>query len=324
MRSLHRTADAMVALGRMSLDFGRVDRITFHQDGSTPESDTDHTVMLGLVACGLADRYFPHLDIGLIAQYVFVHDLPEVHAGDTPTLRMLTAAEKAAKRRREKEATRRIGSEFGKTMPWVPALIREYEAKAAPEARFVKAVDKLLPKITHILNGAVTIHKQGMSPEELAKRYDSQIGEMRAYAADFPELFELREVLVSWVLQLLTEQHVSASVAEKELRAKAHRLAKAEREQHRTEPEGEEALTTVDVRITAGKMFTKAQVGDRTVAVLWRQANDSGTYFVSDGSGPATQCDTHQEASAHLLRIAMGGAGVATVVHASEGGTDHG
>lgn len=208
------TADAMVGLGRLSLDFGRVDRITYHQDGLTPESDTDHTVMLGLIACAVADQHFPDLNVGLIAQYALVHDLVEVYAGDTPTLRMPSADAKAEKQAREHAAYQRIQKEFVKILPWLPILIGGYEAKATPEARLVKALDKLLPKITHILNGAVTIHKQGMSRSELAERYETQVGELQAYAADFPELFEIRAVLVDRVLALLAEQSPEESTSD--------------------------------------------------------------------------------------------------------------
>ena len=200
MRSHEETADAMVSLGGIALDFGRVDRITYHQDGLTAESDTDHTVMLGLVACAIADQHFPNLNVGLIAQYALVHDLVEVYAGDTPTLRMPSSDAKAEKAAREHAAFLRLQREFGGTLPWLPALIESYESRLTPEARFVKALDKLLPKITHILNGAVTIHKQGMNPAELAERYETQIGELQSYAADFPTLFELRSVLVDRVL----------------------------------------------------------------------------------------------------------------------------
>lgn len=203
--------DAMVGIGRLSLDFGRVDRITYHQDGLAPESDSDHTVMLGLIACALAEQYFPDLNIGLIAQYALVHDLVEVYAGDTPTLRLPSADAKAEKRQREHAAYLRIQAEFRGSLPWLPVLIDSYELRERPEARFVKALDKLLPKITHILNGAVTIHKQGMTAVELTERYEAQIGELKAYAADFPELFELRAVLVDRVLALFSAAGSSSS-----------------------------------------------------------------------------------------------------------------
>lgn len=62
-------------LASLVLDFGKVDRITAHQDGVFPESDTDHTVMLGVIGVSLAKRLYNDLDLGLIAQFALVHDL---------------------------------------------------------------------------------------------------------------------------------------------------------------------------------------------------------------------------------------------------------
>ena len=89
---------AVLGLGGLSLAFGRVERATRHEDGTTPESDTDHTVMLGLIGCSLAPLVCADLDLGLIAQYALVHDVVEVHAGDTNTLRQPDADTKAAKK----------------------------------------------------------------------------------------------------------------------------------------------------------------------------------------------------------------------------------
>ncbi len=193
------TAAAVTHLADLSLTFGRVERLTRHQDGTTPESDTDHTVMLGLIACAFAAAHLPDLDVGLVAQYALVHDLVEVYAGDTPTLRKLSAQEQAAKTDRERAAHRRIDAELGRDLPWVPATIGAYEARTSPEARYVKAVDKLLPKITHILNGCATIHEHGMDAADLEARFASQLEELRHYAADFPAVFDLREHLIAAV-----------------------------------------------------------------------------------------------------------------------------
>lgn len=188
---------ATVRLGVLALAFGRVNRITFHEDGATPESDTDHTVMLGLVACAFAARHLPHLDLGLVAQFVLVHDLVEVYAGDTPTLR-IDAAQKAGKEEREQQALMRIMREFV-NLPWLAATIALYEQRRKPEARYVKAMDKLLPKITHIANGGKTLRDQGFTMGELVARYDQQLDELKDYAADFPPLFDLRAELITWV-----------------------------------------------------------------------------------------------------------------------------
>lgn len=191
---------SVIALGRLSLDFGRVNRITYHQDGTTPESDTDHTVMLGLIACALA--HGSDLNVGRIAQYALVHDLVEVYAGDTPTLRALTPEEKWAKKHREQEAQERIVANYAGTLPWVPHVLASYEQQIIREARFVRAVDKLLPKITHLSNGCATLRAEGITYDELVDRYALQEKELQAYAADFPVVFELRAALVDRVLAM--------------------------------------------------------------------------------------------------------------------------
>jgi len=190
-------AEAVVRLGQVALAFGRVDRITRHEDGITPESDTDHTVMLGLVACALAQQWFPQLDRGLVAQFALVHDLVEVFAGDTPTI-TIDAAGAADKRRRETQAAQRL-REFTGTLPWVPTMITRYEQRGAPEARFVKVVDKLLPKITHLLNGGATLAQQGITVDELAASWAQQARDLDGYAGDFPQLLALLEELVTTV-----------------------------------------------------------------------------------------------------------------------------
>ncbi len=198
------TTDAMVRLARLSLDFGRVDRATYHPDGVTRESDTDHTVMLGLVACSLAERHFPSLDVGLVAQLCLVHDAHEVYAGDTPTLRALTAEEKAAKIAREEAAAERIADEFGGSLPWLPDMIAEYESSMpTQEAVFVRKVDKMLPKLTHALNGAVTIAEQGVSVPQLRERLDGQRAELVESLPDMPELVEIWDVLVADLFEMV-------------------------------------------------------------------------------------------------------------------------
>jgi putative hydrolases of HD superfamily len=194
------TADAVVRLGALALAFGRVNRITFHPDGETPESDTDHTVMLGLLACALAQKWFPGLNVGRVAQYALVHDLVEVYAGDTNTLRALDPAAKADKHARETAAAMRLNIEFRDALPWLSWTLLTYEDLATPEARFVKMLDKLMPKITHLLNGAVTIRQQGVSRAELVARYEAQGRELERYADEFPEVEELRRALVADVL----------------------------------------------------------------------------------------------------------------------------
>lgn len=196
-------ADAMVRLGGLALDFGRVERITYHQDGRRPETDTDHTVMLSLIACSVASALFPALDVGKVAQYALVHDVVEVYAGDTPTLRQPTPGDAAAKAAREEAAFHRVAYTIGIELPWLADGIAAYDLLMEPEARFVKALDKMMPKITHMHNGAATIAAQGMSKADLALRLATQVGEIKRYAADFPQLFDLYAVLAARLLDMV-------------------------------------------------------------------------------------------------------------------------
>ena len=197
----HPLLDAVIDLGRLSLTFGLVPRGTFHADGVTPESDTTHTTMLGLIGCALAPLVRADLDVGRVAQFALVHDLVEAYAGDTRTLRQPDAAARAAKMARERAAQVRIQGEFAYRLPWLPQLIAEYEAQDTAEARYVRALDKLLPKIAHLLNGLVSVASEQMSIAELAARYQTQADEIAAYAGDFPVLLELRAALVDRLLQ---------------------------------------------------------------------------------------------------------------------------
>jgi putative hydrolase of HD superfamily len=187
-----------------------VERITFHPDGKRPETDTDHTVMLGVVACAFADKYLPWLNTGLIAQFALLHDLSEAYAGDTPTL-WITPEEREAKRQREQAAIDRIDDEFTDQFPWVGDWLISYEHQASAEARYVKAMDKLLPKVTHILNKGCAFEHADMDAVQLMQRYGQQLDELKQYAYDFPPLFELRDQLVSTVLDLYLAKESTSS-----------------------------------------------------------------------------------------------------------------
>lgn len=204
-RRAQHIADKIVELGELALKFGRVERKTFHPNRIRPETDTDHTVMLGLVACGLAAEFFPELNTGLVAQFALTHDLPEVHAGDTATLRLPAAAVAADKEERERAATMRLHLDFHNTFPWVANTTRWYQLQDTPEAVFVWAVDKIMPKITHILNGCVSVLAEGMTAAELAVRYEKQIAQLRERAGQFPYLIDLYQILVGREIDAATE-----------------------------------------------------------------------------------------------------------------------
>ena len=135
-------------LAILALRFSRVERVTRHEDGVRPETDSDHSIMLALVACDLAP---PGLSKARIAEYAVVHDLVEAYSGDVQTL-TIDAAGRLAKEEREKLAFARIRAELG-LGSWVVRKLASYEAQVEREARYVRLMDKVLPKLTHLFNG---------------------------------------------------------------------------------------------------------------------------------------------------------------------------
>ncbi len=190
-------AQGLVDIGRLVLAFAKVNRATLQEDGSTPESDTDHTVMLSVCACALAEKlYKESLDVGLVAQFAIAHDLIEAYASDTDSFG-ISETEKKAKDTREHEAFLRIKSEFKHMYSWLPETIERYEALDTKEARFVKLVDKLMSKITHILNDGVYFKMKGMDVDTMWNNYQATrktAGE--GYGAEFPEVLTLMDELI--------------------------------------------------------------------------------------------------------------------------------
>ena len=178
------------------MKFARTNRATYHEDGITPESDTDHTIMLAVIACACAEKFAPSLNRGKIAELALVHDLVEVYAKDTPTLRPLDKKGAHEKKLREEKAFKKIEGQFEIVFPWITQTIHEYESLASPEARFIKAIDKIMPKITSILNNGATEKKAGFSKsDELEKMYANQQKQIAEWVSDWPEIVDIYEAL---------------------------------------------------------------------------------------------------------------------------------
>ena len=153
---------SLLPLADLALRLGRVDRATLHPDGVRWETDTDHTVMLALITPAVAAEH-PELglDVGLVTQLAVVHDLVEAYAGDTDTFRLVVEGRTTDKAAREAVALERIAVECA-AWPWVVRTIRLYEAQQVREARFVRYLDKVCPRLTNTLNRGAAIRARGL------------------------------------------------------------------------------------------------------------------------------------------------------------------
>jgi hypothetical protein len=118
-------------------------------DHDRRENDAEHSFSLGIVALCAAPLLDEPLDSGLVAQYALVHDLVEIYAGDTPVYR--DPAAKRTKQSRERQAREEINAQFRGVCPDILRRIDEYNKLTTPEARFVYALDKIIPHAMVIL-----------------------------------------------------------------------------------------------------------------------------------------------------------------------------
>lgn len=197
MKDLTPYTKALPDVGALILRFARVDRATYFEDGIRKESDTDHTVMLSVCACALAEAlYKDTLDLGKIAQFAIVHDLVEAYAEDTYTFGISEKGQEE-KEEREHKAFLTIKNQFDGVFPWIPSTIEEYERLDTKEARFVKTVDKCMSKVTHILNNGQMFKYRKMDEETMLTNYRIMVDKAREkYAYDFPEVLAIMEELI--------------------------------------------------------------------------------------------------------------------------------
>lgn len=190
---MHNTLDRLVTIASLSMRLGEVERATRHPDGRTPETDTTHTVMLALSVVALADEF--GLDPGKMAMLALVHDLVEAEAGDVNTMIPLSTDQQAQKDRREAEALQRLQHALAGS-PRLVNLLDEYEAQESKEARTVKVLDKVMPKLTHTLSDFKAVREidfkalgvYGLSREFLGDLHNAQVKKFATLHPDLPEV----------------------------------------------------------------------------------------------------------------------------------------
>jgi putative hydrolase of HD superfamily len=201
---MRKHTEGLIDVARLTLAFARINRVTTHEDGVRLESDTDHTVMLSLCACALADAlYKDTLDLGKVAQFAIVHDLVEVYAGDVNTIN-ISKEDRKLKEEREEASLAKITSQFSSIYPWIPETIAAYERRDTKEAVFVKILDKGMAKITNTLNNGVALKKLGTTEEEITRHFTTQLDDYRGkYNQDFKDLLDIIEELMQNMLKEL-------------------------------------------------------------------------------------------------------------------------
>lgn len=118
-----------------------IERRSYLADGSRHETDAEHCWHLALYALLLKDELGFAVDLGHTLALIAVHDLVEIHAGDTYAYDDAGAAGQAAREAAAAEALfGLLPADLGDRLHrwW-----REFEDGITPEARFARALDRL-------------------------------------------------------------------------------------------------------------------------------------------------------------------------------------
>lgn len=126
------------------------------------ENSAEHSWQLALLA-PILKNYFPEqVDMEKVMLMLLVHDLGEVHAGDT------SAFDEAGK----ESSYKREEASLLRTLQYLPtdqgevyrSYWQEFEQGNSPEARYARVLDGLVPVLNHLLTGS-----EGDNPTGLTK-----------------------------------------------------------------------------------------------------------------------------------------------------------
>lgn len=136
--------DRLAELQQLIADFAKVTRDNIPlADNKRPENDVEHSFGLALTCWFLQPKIAPELDLSKVLRYALAHDIIEIHSGDTYIFDKKLVASKG---QRERDALVKISNDW-QDFKELSQFASDYMNKIDEEAKFVKAVDKMLPVI---------------------------------------------------------------------------------------------------------------------------------------------------------------------------------
>jgi putative hydrolases of HD superfamily len=145
-------------------DIRRIKRSMWVRDEEQYENDSEHGYQLALTSLYVIEENKLKIDPFRTMGLAIVHDILEVHAGDTPVFG--TAEAIKSKRKREAEAVQALRQQWPNA-PLMHQLIDEYESLGTAESKFVYALDKLLPTINNYLDNGRNWKHDGVKLENI-------------------------------------------------------------------------------------------------------------------------------------------------------------
>jgi putative hydrolases of HD superfamily len=135
--------ESLLNFTRLLHKFREVTRVVRHRGLDSFENDAEHSFQLAVLAIYIIDAEKLVLNISKVLLFALLHDLPEVHTGDVAAHDYVA---RIGKEEREQESIKQILQEFPEFTTF-SCIIEEYEELTSPEAKFVYALDKIIPAI---------------------------------------------------------------------------------------------------------------------------------------------------------------------------------
>jgi putative hydrolase of HD superfamily len=174
---------------QLLLEFSQIERVVHrkHRDSYIQESDTEHSYNLAMTAWFLAP-YFSHLDKDELIRFALAHDIVEVHAGDTYVFADQELID--SKPVREAAALKQLQDEWP-DFPELIGTIHAYEQKSTEEAKFVYALDKIMPVFVIYMNEGHTWKLEGLTVERLHAAKKDKVKLSKDIQAYYDKLYQL-------------------------------------------------------------------------------------------------------------------------------------
>jgi putative hydrolase of HD superfamily len=166
-----------------------VRRAVLLESDARKENVEEHMYQLALTAWFLIEKDSQKLDKFKAVGMALVHDIVEVYTGDIPTYEPRHSD--PSKAINERLAAARLRREWP-AFKSMHELIREYEERKSPEAKFVYALDKLIPVINNYIYDGRVWKKVGLDLDWLK---GSKAGKIDASSEIYEYYKQMLEIL---------------------------------------------------------------------------------------------------------------------------------
>lgn len=153
-------------------DIRSVKRAMWVKDEESYENDSEHSYQIAMVAMYVIESKNLSLDLYKCMALAVIHDVIEIHAGDTHTFGVQHHVD--TKLERELAARQQLKDDWS-DFSLMHELIDEYEARQTPESKFVYALDKLVPILNNYLDCGRNWKKDNISFQDHVSNKTSKV-----------------------------------------------------------------------------------------------------------------------------------------------------